>query len=416
MKTLFNSSKLLATGLALTVTLSTIAPAFAFYDTQGHWASQAITILSQGNIFGGYPDGTFKPEGRITRAEFSAILVKSLNLNTNMPPATASFADVPSGFWAFPAIEAVKTTGLVSGYPGGAFMPNKTITRAEALTILANAARLSQPDDATANNILSAYSDNGMTPAWARRPVAAALQAGFLNTVPGSGNLLPNMAATRAEIAAMTQNFRTVAQNGQPNTGIVDANNGALQGSVSTVAEGTVFTGTLKTGITSETSRAGDQVVLVLDRPLTAGNGAVVVPSGSTVTGVVESVQSAGRTGKNGLLGITFSNLTLPSGASVPISARISTETGILDGGTTKGRILRSAGKVAIGAGLGAALGTAMGPLSSGKVGKGAIYGTAVGGILGAGAALAGKGRNVVLQSGDQLEVKLQQPISVNAQ
>jgi len=104
-----------------------------------------------------------------------------------------------------------------------------------------------------------------------------------------------------------------------------------------------------------------------------------------------------------------------PNGQHYSIQGSVATPDGQLHGNDTKGRILKAATTTAIGAGLGAALGTAMGPLSGGHVGKGAIYGTAVGAGAGAVAAAIQKGKPVTLKSGDQLKIKLDQPLSVNA-
>ena len=113
---------------------------------------------------------------------------------------------------------------------------------------------------------------------------------------------------------------------------------------------------------------------------------------------------------------INFNEIVTPDGRHFQISAKIDTEDGMLHGDTTKGRVLKAAGETAIGAGLGAALGTAMGPLSGGRVGRGAIYGTALGAGAGAVAAAAQKGKPVVITTGDKINVKLTQPLTVGYQ
>ncbi|HEY9785427.1 MAG TPA: S-layer homology domain-containing protein [Candidatus Obscuribacterales bacterium] len=106
-------------------------------DTQGHWAQPYIATLSKRGTIGGFPDGTFLPDDQITRAQFAAIAVRALNL----PPAgrPANFKDVPAKYWGAPAIAAVSDAGLVTGFPDGTFRPEDKITRAQALVILAKA-------------------------------------------------------------------------------------------------------------------------------------------------------------------------------------------------------------------------------------------------------------------------------------
>ncbi len=414
------STKLLA--LAVTVQLASLpllASAAFFSDVQSNWAQGPIQTLSDQGIITGYPNGTFRPEGPITRAEFSAIMVKALGLNAQASGAQ-TFGDVSTSNWAYPAIETVRSSGLVSGYPGGQFLPGKTINRAEAISILAKASRTGMPNDSTANQILGSYSDSGSIPGWARPSVAAAISNGIFAHNPSEGQLLnPLQPATRADVAAMVENLRERLNiSGGSNQKNQTSNNGgqALQGYVATIPANTKFTGTLGSGvISSELNKVGDSVTLNVDTPLVSADNRVIVPANSQIIGKISEITASGRSGKSATLDINFSEIVTPNGQHYPIQGSVATEDGVLHGGTTKGRVLKALGSTAIGAGLGAALGTAMGPLSGGRVGRGAIYGTAVG--AGAGALSAGfmKGKDVSISSGDKLEIKLDQPLSVPA-
>lgn len=424
--------KMLALALTVQVAAAPLIASAAFYpDTQNSWAGSAISTLSDQGILTGYPDNTFRPEGLITRAEFSAMMVKALGMQ---PQGTGAqtFNDVPSTHWAYPAIETIRSTGLVSGYPNGLFMPGRSISRAEAMAILANASHMQMPDASTTEQILGNYRDAASVPTWARPGVAAAIQSGIFANDPSSGNAIePLQPATRAEVAAMVQNFRArtnvaggmqggMQQGGMTTTtgqGTTMTNQGGqtvLQGRIATVPANTRFTGTLQAGtLSSELNKVGDQVTLVVDQPLVSSDGRVIVPVGSRIIGNVSQLESAGRTGKNATMDIDFNQIVTPDGQQYTIQGSVATEDGMLHGGTTKGRVLRALGTTAVGAGLGAALGTAMGPLSGGEVGKGAIYGTAVGAGVGALGAAIQKGKDVAITSGDKLEIRLDQPITV---
>jgi hypothetical protein len=412
-------------GLALSVQMAGVpAMAAMFQDLQGNWATNAIQDLSGQNIITGYPDGSFRPNGNITRAEFSAVMVKALGLNASAN-GSQTFNDVPSSNWAYPAIETVRSAGLVSGYPGGLFAPTRNLTRAEAISILSNASRLPMPSDSSVNQILSGYRDSASIPTWARPGVAGAIQAGIYASNPNDGNALnPTSPATRADVAAMVENLRAklnLANNNQapqPGQQLQPQNviNGqGLQGYVaSSVPANTRFMGTLQSGVvSSELNKVGDTITLSVDTPLMSSDNRVVVPANSQIIGKIAQIEAAGRSGKNAVLDINFSEIVTPNGQRLPIQGSVATEDGMLHGGTTKGRVLNAAGRTAIGAGLGAALGTAMGPLSGGRVGRGAVYGTAVGGGLGALAAAAAKGKDVSIASGEKVEIKLDQALSL---
>lgn len=95
------------------------------------WYANAIGYLEQYHVMGGYPDGTFRPNAPITRAEFAAVACRFEKLTAG----TASFTDVPDTHWAAQYINFAATRGWVTGYPDGTFRPGKNITRAEVVTI-----------------------------------------------------------------------------------------------------------------------------------------------------------------------------------------------------------------------------------------------------------------------------------------
>jgi hypothetical protein len=106
-------------------------------DVVGYWGEPYISILASRGIIGGFPDGTFHPNDNITRAQFAAIAVKALNVPPNS--GASSFNDVAAKYWGANAISAVSNAGLVTGFPDGTFKPEDKLTRAQALVILAKA-------------------------------------------------------------------------------------------------------------------------------------------------------------------------------------------------------------------------------------------------------------------------------------
>ncbi|MGO1581534.1 MAG: InlB B-repeat-containing protein [Peptoniphilaceae bacterium] len=103
-----------------------------FSDANDQWYSQAINYVVGKNLISGYPDGTFKPNEKITRAEFAKMISGYVKAGY---PGSSNFSDV-KGHWASDAIEKVYGNKVVKGYPDGTFKPNQEITRAEAVTIL----------------------------------------------------------------------------------------------------------------------------------------------------------------------------------------------------------------------------------------------------------------------------------------
>lgn len=96
------------------------------------WSATAISYMNELGFIKGYPDGTFKPEKSITRAEFAAMATRFANL---FGGGLQGFVDVPYTHWANDVIAKAASAGWVSGYPDGTFKPENKITRAEVVSI-----------------------------------------------------------------------------------------------------------------------------------------------------------------------------------------------------------------------------------------------------------------------------------------
>ena len=96
------------------------------------WYNNAVSTLSNAGVIDGYEDGTFKPDGNITRAEFATIAVRFFEATYD---GGDLFSDI-AGHWAQDYINEAANAGIVDGYPDGTFRPQQYITRAEAMTMV----------------------------------------------------------------------------------------------------------------------------------------------------------------------------------------------------------------------------------------------------------------------------------------
>ncbi|MEA5617617.1 DUF1565 domain-containing protein [Cronbergia sp. UHCC 0137] len=182
--------------VAATVTPPAGGPV-AFQDVPtGYWAKGYIEALASQNIIAGFPDGSFKPNEPVTRAQFATIITKAFNPSPQR--AATDFKDVKSNFWAYGAIRSASQSTFLRGYPDNTFKPQQEIPRVQALVALANGLGLT----ANNQNILSFYSDAAQIPSYATASVAAATSRQLVINYPTVKQLAPNRQATRAEIAA----------------------------------------------------------------------------------------------------------------------------------------------------------------------------------------------------------------------
>lgn len=168
-----------------------------FSDINSHWAKETIESLAGQKIASGYPDGTFRPNQTITRAEFATLLVKALKLQ-NMGNGRI-FSDT-SGHWAKDSIAMAASCGIVSGYDENHFGPDDLITREQMAVMAAKAAKLSAASEETG------FIDHALISAWARSDVAAAVNNGFMNGYPDH-SFKPQGNATRSEAITVIFNL-----------------------------------------------------------------------------------------------------------------------------------------------------------------------------------------------------------------
>lgn len=163
-----------------------------FTDITGHWAEPDISKLVKISVISGYPDGTFKPDNTITRAEFVTIVVRAFELE----PKTGKIFDDISSHWAKDSIATAVGYNIVSGYNSSNFGPDDNITREQMAVIIDKALELGN----TAN--VKTFSDETEISAWAKDAVARVSQAGIVSGYPDN-TFRPQAKATRAEAATI---------------------------------------------------------------------------------------------------------------------------------------------------------------------------------------------------------------------
>ncbi|MBW5449263.1 hypothetical protein GE107_24875 [Cohnella sp. CFH 77786] len=176
-------------------------------DISGHWAKAAIEDMASRLIVSGTDDGRFLPDKEITRAEFTAIVVRALGLRS--ADAGPAFTDVHQDDWFASAVHVGVAYGLVSGYDDGTFRPNKQITREEAMVIIARAMRVAQMKTELAeqdqDKLLAAFGDNGQFHSWSREAAALTIRSGIVTGNQNQARPLQNI--TRAETAVIIRRF-----------------------------------------------------------------------------------------------------------------------------------------------------------------------------------------------------------------
>lgn len=190
-------NRLIALLSALVLVFSTFSvPVFGAVneDVVGTDYESAVGKLKAVDVMGGYPDGSFKPEGNITRAEFSRIAVDAMGLGeaAEASKGATKFPDVPADAWYSGYVNVAADRGIISGYPDGTFNPNGNLKYSEAITILVRMVGLGPVVDKEGT--------------WPSNYIGRAANEGILDDVFVAGSAT----ATRGNVAVLLNNTLTV--------------------------------------------------------------------------------------------------------------------------------------------------------------------------------------------------------------
>jgi hypothetical protein len=176
-----------------------------FPDVQSdHWAWQFVEAIAAAGLTSGFPDGTYRPDNPVTRAEMAVFIKKGIHGSTYTPPTldgSHPFSDI-AGHWAEAWIEDLFDEGFTSGFPDGTYRPDNQVTRAEMAVFLKKAihgsAYTSPPPDGS-----HPFSD--IAGHWAEAWIEDLFDEGVTSGFP-DGTYRPDNTATRAEMAVFLVN------------------------------------------------------------------------------------------------------------------------------------------------------------------------------------------------------------------
>jgi hypothetical protein len=162
-----------------------------FTDISSHWAKDWINKAVNMGFVSGYEDGTFKPDRTITRAEFSTMLNKAIQVETSQE---IDFYDVSAKDWFYNEVRKSVAAGFFSGYDDNTFKPNNPIKRQEAAKVVAGAITTGNIDGEGATLL----KDYNTIQEWARESVNTVYNKGYILGYPDK-TYQPSKALTRGE-------------------------------------------------------------------------------------------------------------------------------------------------------------------------------------------------------------------------
>ena len=311
--------------LALLFGIVITVPAFAYPDVDSsHWAAKQIEELTEKGVIVGYPDGTFKPDENVSRAEFASMAIKALGQEHTTVAQPVTFTDIDTSFWAYDAIQKALYFDLISCPPQGEpFRPDDTVTRAESISVAVNALTTEQISDMKAKEVLSKkYADLNEVPEWFVIPAGKAEILNMLVVIPSEdkAKIEADRPATRAEVTAILYDMMEQAKL-NPNAKLAEAmrkktgegyviDNAFVQGSVGTIPTGAIVPIKLTKYISSQTSQAGEMYIASAPQNYITKDKFILVYAGSNLKGQLLDVRSGKWFVRNGVLVLDNALLT----------------------------------------------------------------------------------------------------------
>ncbi len=305
--------------------------------SSSYWAAGFISELAQRDVIAGFPDGTFRPNDPVTRAQFAAMIRKAFNRPQER--SAINFVDVSQNYWAYTAIQEAYTTGFLAGYPGNVFNPNQNIPRVQVLVSLANG--LDYSVNTSVETILQQYySDAADVPSYARSSVASATDEQIVVNYPNVRTLNPNRAATRAEVAAFI--YQALVSSGQADA-ISSPYIVGQRPPVNTPTQVRIPSGTtipVKYDQAEKILVTPDEtapLTLTVAQNITTSQGTVLIPAGSQVVGELRPAEGGSQ--------FVARELVLTSGQRITLDAEseVITATETIRKGASTGTVLKDA-------------------------------------------------------------------------
>lgn len=293
---------LIVTAMLLNVSSAAIQ-AKSFTDLgQSHWAYKEIQKLADDAVVVGYPDGSFMPDAPATRAEFATMVIKALRQENSPLLDTFTFSDVPTDHWADRTIQRAVAFGLIKGFPDGTFKPEDNISKAEAIAIIVSALKTGDLSVTKAKEALKDYVDVDSIPDWVIVPAGKSEILGMTPHVPESYNKFQaDKKATRAEIAVGLLHMREQAKL-NPNDLLAEAmrpkkgegiviNEAMVNDIYGTIPAGTLLPVETAAILSSQSAEVGQVFTVKVNQNLVTKDKYLLIRSGSNISGTVVSAK-----------------------------------------------------------------------------------------------------------------------------
>ena len=383
-----------------------------------YWASMEINAVVKEGIMPLYEDGTFAPEVVVRRVDFATWVLNALENSTFQITVPNNFSDVTSDTEGYEAILRNDQLGLIYGYPDGTFKPEKVITKAETNSIMSHITKDVPFGETVLNqyidkNDIPAWAvhtyektiryglfvnypnPNELLP---KKDLNRAEAAVLLYKLRNALNLVKK--AYKAETLLGVEHLNV--------TPLAPCNTVQITDKRIIVDQGNVIKVAFASNFNSKNYNVGDEVHFYAKEDIKTQEGTLVFPAGTKFLANIESLQDPRWLNRNALMTIAFKTATLPDGKVVQINANAFENDGVLVSNRWEKPLIWTLSGTAIGTGIGLAAG-----VPNHKTGTGLAIGIPTGAAVGAGIGFLTPGVNFGATQGDEIYVLIKEAFSI---
>lgn len=290
--------------------------------SENHWAAAQIKELSEKGVVVGYPDGTFKPDNNVTRAEFASMAIWALGQEHTTVAQPVNFTDITPDYWAYDMIQRALYFELISCPPSGQpFRPDDSVSHAEAVSVAVNALTTETISVQKAKEVLKNYTDLDSTPDWYLIPAGKAEILNMNVNIPNNPLMLnANMPATRAEITVLLKNMMEQAKL-NPNKKLAEAMRkktgegyvipeAFVQGSIGTIPAGAILPIQVGQALSSQFSKCSEIYMAKAPQNYITRDKYILIYQGADLQGHLLDVRPGKLFIRNGVLVLQNDSLT----------------------------------------------------------------------------------------------------------
>ena len=290
---------------------------------KNHWAYKQIQLLTDFDVVVGYPDGLYRPEQPVTRAEFSSMVVKAFNQEKAPITNPVQFKDFTEKDWFYGVVQRAVMFDLLKGYPNGNFNPRGTVARGHVISTIVNALTTETISNQKAKDILeNSYDDYDQIPDWLIIAAGKAEILGMVVKAPGEDNYInAQRPATRAELAAFlvkmleqaklnpNEKLREAMRPGMGEGIVIDAAD--VDGYIATIPAGTVIpVMVLNKQITCKKSNVDEDFLSKLPKNLVTKEKYLLLVEGDCLNGKITDVKRGRLFVRNGFVNMQTHTIT----------------------------------------------------------------------------------------------------------